>query len=121
MMEVIRQDFFRTIQETQLADRQAIEDHRKFTEATDASITEKNIVEADWKEQQASQAAIITSSTEALDEASGVVKAQIEELKKLQPVCIDTGMTYEERVERREQEVEALKQALCIFEGHTNG
>lgn len=31
-------------------------------------------------------------------------------------MCIDTGMSYEERVEKREEEIEALHKALCILD-----
>ena len=34
---------------------------------------------------------------------------------ELQPACVDTGMSYKERVEAREDEIAALKKALCIF------
>lgn len=32
-------------------------------------------------------------------------------------MCIDTGMSYEERVQKREEEIAALKRALCILDG----
>ena len=34
---------------------------------------------------------------------------------ELKPTCIDTGMSYEERVARREAEIDALKQALEVL------
>ncbi len=36
-------------------------------------------------------------------------------LEALRPACIDTGMSYEERVARREAEIEALKGCLEIL------
>jgi len=35
--------------------------------------------------------------------------------KKLVPQCIDQGMTWDERVKAREQEIASLKQALSIL------
>lgn len=46
------------------------------------------------------------------------VKTTIKEIVELSPMCVDTGMSYEERVARREDEVAALKQALCILESY---
>jgi hypothetical protein len=34
----------------------------------------------------------------------------------LKPACIDTGMSYSERVAKREDEIEALKTALCMLD-----
>merc|ERR1719263_861474 len=38
------------------------------------------------------------------------------ELAKLQPACVDTGSDYAEKVARREQEIESLKNAYVIFD-----
>merc|ERR1719174_307847 len=40
----------------------------------------------------------------------------LDELLKLKPVCVDSGMSWEERTARREQEIESLKEALKILE-----
>ena len=37
--------------------------------------------------------------------------------KELQPACVDTGMSYEERVAKREQEMEALKDQAFTNKG----
>ena len=34
-----------------------------------------------------------------------LVDKALEELEELRPVCIDTGMPYKERVEKREEEI----------------
>ena len=36
----------------------------------------------------------------------------MKQLEDLNPQCIDTGMSYDERVAKREEEIEALKTAL---------
>jgi len=46
-----------------------------------------------------------------------LVDKALQELEELKPVCIDTGMSYEERVEKREEEIAALKKALCQLDG----
>ena len=35
----------------------------------------------------------------------------LKELEDLKPTCVDTGMSYEERVQKREEEIDALKKA----------
>jgi hypothetical protein len=51
-----------------------------------------------------------------LQQNQKLMDSALEALEKLRPACIDTGMSYEERVERREAEIEALKQALCVLD-----
>ena len=36
---------------------------------------------------------------------------------KLKPSCIDSGVSYEDRVRRREEEIQSLKEALRILNG----
>jgi hypothetical protein len=36
---------------------------------------------------------------------------------KLKPDCIDSGVSYEERVARRQEEIESLQEALKILNG----
>lgn len=50
-----------------------------------------------------------------LESESKILQSSIKELLELKPTCIDTGMSYEERVARREDEIEALKKALCVL------
>jgi len=40
---------------------------------------------------------------------TAAVKVAIRELLELKPTCVDIGMSYEERVARREDEIESLK------------
>merc|ERR1719263_47375 len=51
----------------------------------------------------------MTSTQEALDNA-------LLELQKLHEACVDSGQSYEEKKLQREQELESLKQALCILD-----
>jgi len=39
----------------------------------------------------------------------------MDELAKLKPACVSTGSSYSERVARREQEIESLKNAYVIL------
>merc|ERR1719311_682117 len=89
MMEVIVGDFKRTIRSTGDEEDKAQRDFKGIKRTTQVSID--------------------TKRTEKLDKA-------IQELLDLVPACIETGMSYEDRVAKREQEVESLNNALCILE-----
>jgi len=51
------------------------------------------------------------------DTTSKELDAVLLYLEKLKPQCETKVMTYAERVAKREQEIEGLKQALAILEG----
>jgi len=55
----------------------------------------------------------ITESMEALSEHQKLLDDALKELEELKPTCVDTGMSYEERVAKREEEIDALKSAMC--------
>jgi len=115
MMEVIEGDFERTISETMKTEKENQSEFDKFMTETKKSLAEKNMA----KDQK------IKLKDEAdtnLDKANGdlvdqmtILKGTIEELIELKATCIDTGMSYEDRVAMREQEIASLKKALCIF------
>jgi hypothetical protein len=43
--------------------------------------------------------------------------AAMEYYEKLKPSCVDAGISYEERVQRRKEEIESLQEALRILNG----
>jgi len=82
------------------------------TRATRSKETQKAQAEADLKH-------TITRMAEAysdLEDAQKLLDDALKAIEELKPACIDTGMSYEERVAAREKEIEALKKALCILD-----
>ena len=43
--------------------------------------------------------------------------AALEYFDKLQPSCVDAGVSYEDRVARRKEEIEPLQEAFKILKG----
>jgi len=65
-----------------------------------------------------------TDKESALQQANEDLKVTQEQLdkalqyyEKLKPSCVDSGITYEERVKRREEEIVSLQEALKILAG----
>jgi len=121
MMDVIKSDFERTISETQKAEKKASTDHRNFMTETGKSLAEKEMAEEQKDDQHANTVEELDSARESLAAEAAILSTSIKELIELKPTCIDTGMSYEERVARREDEIESLKKALCIFENFAEG
>jgi len=115
MLDVMKGDFVRTIEETKAAEAQAVRDYTEFLTVSGSSLAQKT----EAKNQATSERQDImdkesTAKTD-LDTQQTLLETAIGELKDLHPVCIATGMTYDDRVKKREEEIEALNKAMCIF------
>jgi len=116
LLETIASDFDRTLRKTEQAENEAHRDYVDFSQTAQASIagkeTKKALDEADLKTTLNS----IDTKTDDMQTAVDLMDSALQELQKLTPTCIDTGMSYKERVAKREEEMAALKKALCILD-----
>jgi len=118
MMEVIKSDFTRTVVETEEAEAKAEQDHLAFMTETGSSLAEKTVAEQEKTTQKDNAEESLATADENLQQQTVILETSIKELIELKPACIDTGMSYDERVSRREEEIKALNQALCILEAY---
>mmetsp|Transcript_26439 Transcript_26439/g.75691 ORF Transcript_26439/g.75691 Transcript_26439/m.75691 type:complete len:760 (-) Transcript_26439:48-2327(-) len=116
MLDVMKTDFTRTIEETQKAEEQAEQDHLEFMTQSGMSLAKKEEAEKAKKEQKDDTEEQLGTAEDNLHSQSNILQESIKELLDLKPVCIDTGMSYEERVSRREDEIASLNKAMCILE-----
>jgi len=116
MLEVIKSDFDRTVRHTTESEAKAHADFVEFDRESKADMsgkeTKKKLDEEDLETTKTKIKTTITDLTTAQDLLDSALKV-IEDLK---PTCIDTGMSYEDRVAKREEEITALKKALCILD-----
>jgi hypothetical protein len=117
MLEVIQSDFARLESETSAAEAQAVAEYKKFM---NDSEVDKAVKETDIAHKQG----LIAKKGSEAQETKKELKTTQEELdaaeayyKKLTPSCVDTGMTYAERVAKREEEMQSLKEAMEILKG----
>merc|ERR1719272_2702264 len=116
MLDVIKSDFERTISVTNKAEKANQQEYEKFMLESSKSLAEKKMAEEQKTEQKDNAVDELTSADEDLRAQTDILKIAIKELLELKPTCIDTGMSYEERVARREDEIESLKKALCVLQ-----
>jgi len=117
MLEVIKSDFKRTMAETEKAEAEAKQDHLVFMTETGKSLAEKDVAVKEKTKQLDNTEQTISDDKDSLKSKVEVVTGAIKELLELKEAC-ETGMSYEERVARREDEIKALKQALCILDNY---
>jgi len=116
LLEVIVTDFQRTSKTTHAQEEEDQSQFVLFKRTSTADIggkeTKKTLVVEDL---QITEATIATKMTE-LQTNMDLVDAALTELKNLHKMCVDTSMLYGERVKNREDEIAALKSALCILD-----
>eukprot|EP00929_Paragymnodinium_shiwhaense_P122660 TRINITY_DN9560_c0_g1_i1.p1 TRINITY_DN9560_c0_g1~~TRINITY_DN9560_c0_g1_i1.p1 ORF type:complete len:758 (-),score=316.31 TRINITY_DN9560_c0_g1_i1:101-2374(-) len=115
MLDVIKSDFERTVAETEKEEAKAEEDHQVFMADTDKSIEEKSVAEEQKNTQLSDTETALEEAETSLKSHSETLNNAIKELLELKPTCIDTGMGYDDRVARREEEIAALREGLCIL------
>jgi hypothetical protein len=116
ILDVIKSDFARTMRVTTEAEAKAHAEFVIYERNTKADISSKETkVELDTNDLEATKASIAQKMMDLQDNMD-LVDAASKALESLKPMCIDSGMSYEERVAKREEEIEKLKEALCILD-----
>jgi hypothetical protein len=115
MLEVIQSDFERTITETQKAEKIAAKEHMDFMTESGMSLAEKTMATKEKTKLKDEADENFNDAEDELASQTKILVASIEELMELKKACVDTGMSYADRVAMREEEIAALKKALCIL------
>jgi len=116
MLEVIQTDFERTVRFVTAAEKFAHADFVEFDRASKTDISGKETKIKLDNEDLATTKTSIQQKMDDLKTATNLVDAALKVIESLKPTCIDTGMSYAERVAKREEEIAALKRALCILD-----
>jgi len=117
MLEVIESDFARLEADTKAAEATAQREYDTFM--TDSKVDKesktKDIEHKTAKKQDEEQA--LTIKHEDLEGTQKELDAALAYFDKLKPSCVDAGVSFEDRVARRKEEVESLQEALRILNG----
>lgn len=116
LLEVIQTDFTRAERNTRSAESRAQREFIKFDRDTKADISGKETKKTLDKEDLVTTKADLLSKSGALKTQMDLVDAAIRDIEDLKPTCIDTGMSYADRVAKRQDEMDSLKKALCILD-----
>merc|ERR1711976_666567 len=117
MLEVIESDFARLETETKSAEATAQKEYDTFMTDSKVDKSEKStdIEHKTAKKQDEEQA--LTVKREDLEGTQKELDAALAYFDKLKPSCVDSGVSYEDRVARRKEEIESLQEALKILNG----
>lgn len=116
LMEVIVSDFEGTIVATKEDEKEAAAEYEKYKNDSEAEIKEKSELKKSLMHDRTGLEADATEYKDDLKDHTLLKKEALDELTKLEPACVSTGANYEEKVARREQEIESLKSAYKILD-----
>jgi hypothetical protein len=116
LLETIASDFDRTMRKTQQVEDEEHRDFVDFIQVSEAEVAgntrKKELNEEDLKTTQINLKVKMSGLQTAMD----LLDKALQEIETLKPTCIDTGMSYADRVQKREEEIAALKRALTILQ-----
>jgi len=117
MLEVIESDFARLESDTKASEATAQKEYDTFMtdSKVDKSAKSTDIDHKEAKKQDESQT--LTVKKEDLEGTQKELDAALAYFDKLKPSCVDAGVSYEDRVARRKEEIESLQEALKILNG----
>jgi len=117
MLEVIQADFARLESDTAAAEETAQKEYDEFMtdSQVDKAAKEKDIEHKTGKKQDQEQA--LVTKKEDLEGTQKELNAALDYFEKLKPSCISSGVSFEDRVARRKEEIESLQEALKILSG----
>jgi len=116
ILEVILSDFQRTKKTAEKDEKEQQDAFDEMEKETDRSVNKKDkrINKADGQKTEAE--GNILEQEQALNDANKMLDTSLAALEDLEAMCVKGEETYEERTQKRKDEINALKEALEIFE-----
>jgi hypothetical protein len=115
MLEVILSDFTRLESETSSSEAEAQTAFEKFSSDSNADIAAKKDSTLQKERLKMGADRDLVSTSKDLKSTQKELDAALEYHDKLKPSCVDAGVSYSERAQRRQAEIESLQEALKIL------
>merc|ERR1719230_929335 len=117
MIEVIQSDFARLESDTTAAEEEAQKEYDTFMGDSTTDKAQKDAdIDHKTSAKQDNEQTLEEKKTD-LDTTSKELSAALEVYEKLKPSCVDAGVSFEDRVARRKEEIQSLQEALKILQG----
>merc|ERR1719324_839721 len=116
-LEVILSDFARLQSDTETTEAAEAQAYEKFMfeSKKDKALKENEI--GHKTEKRTRKESTLVSTQEELKLTQEALDKAIAYYEKLKPTCVDSGISYEERVKQREAEIQSLEEALKVLAG----
>ena len=116
-LEVILSDFARLESDTSGAEASEIEMYKKYMNESEQDKALKLNEKGHKESTRTDKESALHSSESELRATQDQLDKAAEYYEKLKPTCVDSGISFEERVKRREEEIQSLQEALKILAG----
>merc|ERR1719310_2759730 len=117
MLEVILSDFERLEADTKTAEEESQAEYDKFmTDSEVDKAAKTQDIEHKTKKKQ-NQSQTLEETKNDMTGTQAELDAALAYYEKLKPDCVDIGVSYEDRVARRKEEIQSLQEALKILSG----
>jgi len=120
ILEVIQTDFDRTVTTVTKAEKDAVTAFDTSISTMKGDITTKTTSKGAAQTAKEGAEEAVTDAQDSLDDAQNLHESAEAELEKLSPMCVDGTETYAERVQKRNDEIAALKDAMKILDEWQN-
>jgi hypothetical protein len=117
MLEVIESDFARLEGDTKAAEATAQKEYDEFMEESKIDKAKKTQSIESKTAKKGDQEKALVEKKKDLEGTQKELDAALAYYDKLKPSCVDAGVSYEDRVSRRKEEIESLQEALKILNG----
>merc|ERR1719174_3393900 len=117
MLEVIESDFARLEAETSSAEATAQKTYDEFMTDSKVDKAQKTTDSEHKTAKKQDQEQALTVKKGDLEGTQKELDAALAYFDKLKPSCVDSGVSYDDRVGRRKEEIESLQEALKILNG----
>merc|ERR1719387_2691484 len=117
MLDVILSDFQRLEADTTAEEEANAKEYETFMKDSAEDKETRHTDELDKNRKQIKIKHDIKLAKKDLKANQAELDAALEYYEKLKPSCVDAGVSYEDRVAQRKNEIESLKEALKILEG----
>merc|ERR1719281_1800891 len=117
MLDVVMSDFARLQTETEMAESMAQTDYEKFMDESTEDAEVKGVELAHKEKKKIATEEANRALKKELDLTQTELDKALAYFDKLKPDCIDEGISYEEKVAMRKEEIVSLQEALKILSG----
>jgi len=116
VLEVVMSDFERTIKKVGEQEKDAAEDFEKYKKDAQKSIEKNKAATKAKKKKIVNLKDKMVELEDDVKDTKKVLGGAMDELSLLETKCVAGEETYAERVKKREEEIDALKEALDVLE-----
>jgi len=117
MLEVIESDFARLEADTSSSEATAQKTYDEFMTDSKVDKAQKTTDSEHKTAKKQDQEQALTTKSSDLEGTQKELDASLAYYEKLKPSCVDSGVSYDDRVGRRKEEIESLQEALKILNG----